>query len=189
MKDYTGHLKVASYNLACCFYGKQVDEICAEIKEINPDIIGIQEVDRDSKRTGPGDQIKMLAERCGYPYYYFSVTLNHKSGGDYGHGILSKFPIKASKVKFFDFQPEEPRNFERHEIDVNGKTLVFYNTHLCLGANENRLKQIKEVFDLMEQDEYAILTGDLNMAPDVFRPHLNQEKFSSRTGLAALLNR
>ncbi len=176
-------LKIATYNINCFLYAKQVEEICQEIKEIDPDIIALQEVDWHSRRSGPANQVKLAAEKCGYPYWYFGIANIHpKYGGLYGHGILSKYPLLTSETRVFAFQPEEPRSFERHELDIDGKKLVLYNTHLCLGANENRLKQIKEIFDLMEKDEYAVLTGDLNMQPEVFTPLLNKEKFTSLNG-------
>ncbi len=175
--DDSKRLKIASFNIKCAWYNKQWDEVCAEIKKIDADVIGIQECDVNTRRSGEGNQMERLAEECGYPYWYFSATLKSYQGGQYGHGIMSKFPITDSKVIFFENQNEELRNVERHEIEINGKKLCFYNTHLA-GIPE----QYDEIQAMMDRDEYAILVGDLNLWCSKLVGHLNTERYLDLNG-------
>ncbi len=175
--DYSKHLKIASFNIKCAWYSSQWDEVCAEIKKINADVIGIQECDVNTKRSGEGNQMEKLAKECGYPYWYFSATLESYQGGQYGHGIMSKYPITDSQVTFFENQHGEIRNVERHEIDVNGKKLCFYNTHLASSP-----EQYDEIQAMMDKDEYPILVGDLNLKCDALIGHMDTDRYITLNG-------
>ena len=62
-------IKVLSYNIHVLNYGKNKEQIVDVIKEIDPDIVGLQEIDMYTDRSivhGPGNQIKWLAEQLGY---------------------------------------------------------------------------------------------------------------------------
>ncbi len=184
--DYTGWLKVISYNVkdftydgGDCKQGAiQYDTIAAQLRASDADIVGLQEIDKGAKRSDYGYQMEIIAEKTGYPYYYFAKTIDLKSGGEYGHGILSKYPITASSVHFFDSQSDEIRNVERHELNVNGTTVVFYNTHL-----NGTTDQFAEIQELMKKDEYAILTGDMNFMPTALDTVLDQTKFTALNGI------
>ncbi len=178
-KDY---ITVASYNVNCFTYSKDWDAITAEIQKVDPDIIGLQEIDVNTQRSGAGNQVKMLAEKLGYDYWYFAPTLEKFQGGQYGHGVVSRYPLENSEHIFFECNPEEKRNYERHEIKIGEKTLAFYNTHLCLGKKQEQAKQLAEITARMEQDEYALLTGDLNIKPDKIINVVNAEKLIALNG-------
>lgn len=166
-------IKVLSYNIHVLNYGKNKEQIVDVIKAIDPDIVGLQEIDMYADRSivhGPGNQIKWLAEQLGYPYYHFSKTCDqrpdapHRHTGEYGHGVLSKFPIKETEVKFFDFQNYEPRNYTRHILDFDGEEIVFYNTHLCCGTWEQTGTEMIEWVERAYQETLpTIMTADLNV--------------------------
>ena len=176
------YITVASYNVNCFTYGKGWDAIVAEIKKVDPDIIGLQELDNNTERSGQGNQAQLLAEKLGYDYWYYAPTLPQFQGGQYGHGVVSKFPIVNSEYLEFDVNPEETRNYERHEIRIGDQTLAFYNTHLCLGKKGEQVEQLAEITARMEQDTYAVLTGDLNLKPDRFTEVINGEKLVMLNG-------
>ncbi len=177
-KLYAGWLKVASYNVQ--HYQSQSQElydIGDEIKSIDPDIIGLQEIDMNMSRSGKEDQMKKMAEYLGYKYYYFGKSIN-SGGGEYGHGILSKYPIISSETIKFEAQHGEERSFEHHVINVNGQALGFYNTHLCLdGTQATQNKQLTEILNMMKKDRYAILTGDMNATPLQLSVSIDDDKF------------
>ena len=60
-------MKIASYNVQCFSYNKQKEEILQVLRTVDADVVGIQEVDWDSARCGPGNQIQMAAEALGSP--------------------------------------------------------------------------------------------------------------------------
>lgn len=166
-------LKIVSYNIKCAWYGKTIDQVAQQLKEVNADIVGLQEVDCNTSRSTGGNQIETIAAKAGYPYYYFAPVIEY--GGDktkqapadlktnaYGHAILSKYPIKNTEIIWPDAQQkdEEVRNFERHEIDVNGKIVAFYNCHLNTTKGSVQYFEIQENY--MAKDKYAICVGDFN---------------------------
>ena len=57
-------IRIATYNIAAGANNFKVDlKLTANaIKKINPDIIALQEVDRNTERSGKIDQIKILSE-------------------------------------------------------------------------------------------------------------------------------
>ncbi len=183
-KKEDGLITICSYNIKCANYSKTWNEVCENIRSVDPDIIGIQEVDSHTSRSGDYDQIEKLAKDLGYEYYYFARTIDY-AGGEYGHGVLSKYPIKESKIVVFDAQKKEERNVERHIIDINGADLVFYNTHLA-GMPE----QYAEIQEMMVADieagKHAVLTGDFNLEPFEFADVFNKEKLTALNGYLTL---
>ncbi len=163
-------LKIASYNIKALLYGEDTAGIIQELRTINADIVGLQEVDKNTNRSQVAGlkvhQVKMLAEALNYPYWAFDKLIDH-SGGEYGMAVLSRYPIIGSSVVQYSNQQstDHVRKYGRHVIAVGGKTLVFYNTHLCVGDTNDSVSklQLKEVVDRMSKDTYAVLTGDLNM--------------------------
>lgn len=168
---YEGWIKLASYNTKSLMHSQDRDGIVEELKEIDADIVGIQEIDSFTSRSGQYDQMKFLAEEAGYPYFTFDKLIDYQ-GGAYGMGILSRYPIKKSEVVQYEAQCEADshvRKYGRHVLDVNGKEVVFYNTHLAIrdGEDETSVPQLTEVLKRMNGDEYALLTGDFNMKAPV----------------------
>ena len=61
-----GYLKVVSYNVQCLSYGKEKEKILRILKELDADIVGLQELDINTKRSGEGNQLQQIAEELGY---------------------------------------------------------------------------------------------------------------------------
>lgn len=173
-------ITVASYNVQCLSYGTQLIAISEEIKNINPDIIGIQELDNYTNRAGNINQLESLALMSGYKYFYFSKAIDY-DGGEYGHGIMSKYPITNFETITFSSQDNENRCFSRVEIEINNKKIMFYNTHLEFGGNIQS-NQIAEIFRLAQQDKYSIITGDMNCTPQTYKDCYNHDQMLSLNG-------
>lgn len=141
-----------------------LDAVAEVIKKENPDLVGLQEVDRFTKRSGNIDEIKVLAEKTGMQFQFFKA-IDH-DGGDYGVAILSKFPIKdAAKVDLPQVVKAEARVLSYATIMLPNKTqLIFANTHLdATRPDSNRVVQMKSILSaLSSKKEAVILVGDLN---------------------------
>ena len=188
--DYTaeGWLTVCSYNVKVLYYDhsndgngspmSKFDAVCEELKKIDADIVGLQELDRFSKRCGVGvDQLEMLAKKLGYNYWYYTKTVP-SSGGEYGHGILSRYPIKKKESNYFadyNIDAPEPRGYSRSEISINGKTLVFYNTHLAGQQGLQMMHITTRMEKDMEKGKYAVLTGDMNHWPKELEGYIDAD--------------
>lgn len=181
-------ITVCSYNVKVLYYDdinnangepmSKFNAVCAELRKINADIVGLQELERFSQISGKDvDQLKVLAEELGYPYYHYTKTIQSSAGGgEYGHGVMSRYPIQSSEIfPFYEFYVDapEPRAFSRHIIEIEGKELAFYNTHLA-GPIPDQFDVItKKMAEDKENGLYAVVTGDMNIDPATLQPKAN----------------
>ena len=157
-------VKAMTYNT---YSGRKqgIDKIAEVIKKENPDIVSLQEIERNTE-INPWDTPRKLSELTGMKYYYFAHALDIPTGGDYGNVILSKYPVseeksfKLSVLKEGDYV----RSFGYVKVAKEGKEFYFATTHLDHKYEDAaRLKQIDEILACVEQlDKPVILGGDLN---------------------------
>ena len=173
-------MKIASYNVQCFSYNKEKEEIFQVLRTVNPDVVGIQEVDWDSARCGPGNQVQIAAEALGYPYWYFAKAIDYK-GGAYGHGVLSRYPILEAETVPYETVGENDhdggRCFARLLLEVEGVPVAFYNTHLTLDR-EGRSKELQQLFARMKQDPCVVLTGDMNAESEEMAAAVDTAQFT-----------
>ncbi len=166
-------LKIMSYNIHHANPPSKVglidlDAIAAVINKEQPDLVGLQEVDRLTKRCGNIDQAKVLAEKTGL-YYQFFKAIDH-DGGEYGLAILSKYPIlSSSKIALPQVMKGEGRIMAAAEITLPNKMkITFANTHLdAQRPDSNRVVQMKAIeANLIAKKGATVLVGDLNSEAD-----------------------
>lgn len=155
-------MRIMSYNIHICKgMDKALDiERTAEvIKRVNPDFVGLQEVDSVAKRSDYVDQAKELGRLTGM-HYFFAPAKEHKSGGLYGVAALVK--EKPISFKYIPLPGEEEvRTFLILEFD----DYLLCNTHFSLrsASRKESIEIIRKA--LAEYGKPAILTGDFNMLP------------------------
>ncbi len=161
--DYSDYMTIASYNIKCLTYGTNDDAVVEVLREIDADIVGLQEIDIATERSGPKNQLEFLAKELNYPYYRFTKAIDYQ-GGEYGTGILSRFPIKD--VQRVAYSAGDDCYYARHILDVDGREVVFYNTHLNIGADwEPAGQQFYELCKTAYTERYpTIITGDFNLS-------------------------
>lgn len=155
-------LKIGSYNIA---NGGYVDHDLARLGEdivaTDLDIVGLQEVDIGTGRVKKQDTMKVLSECTGYKYHCFFKTIDFW-GGDYGLGVLSKYPIVESERIKLSSGWHEQRVLGRVKVDVNGKLVNFFVTHLSYEDEDIRRGQFSQINAVLGQQDNFILTGDFN---------------------------
>lgn len=143
--------------------------IAAVIKQSKADVIALQEVDVNTKRSSNVDdqidQAKKLAELLGMEYY-FSKSISYKEG-EYGNAILSKYPL--SNKRRFDLPHVaggEQRSIALATVTLpDGKTFEFGSTHFDL--NTIRVEQAQFLNDLSTQlNKPLFIGGDFNATQD-----------------------
>lgn len=147
-----------------------LDKIGDIIKNINPDIIGLNEVYNSSDMN----QVQYLAERLGYSYYYFGRSITLKNGTFYGNAIISRYPIAYFKVN--EIPAPEFRALNRHyeartileaTLIIGDLSVKCFVAHFGLSGDERRmatdtlLRLAKE-----NKDMPLIAMGDFNMDDD-----------------------
>ncbi len=142
-----------------------IDAVAREILEVDPDIVLLQEVDRSMLRTGGVDQAAVLAEAVGMDGS-FSTNLVRGSGG-YGTLILSRFEIvQHGRVPLVRSPRSEARGLQWVTVEVDGRALRVYNTHLDATHPDVRLAQARQVAGVLAGDDLpTVLGGDLNAWP------------------------
>ena len=115
-----------------------IDRIGKLINDVQPEVIGLQEVDSVVNRSGNIDILQLLSEQTGM-HATFGYSILH-DGGKYGNGVLSREkPLAVHKISL-------PGASEaRSALVVELSKYVVINTHLSLkkrsGLNLQRLSQ------------------------------------------------
>ena len=156
-------LRVGTYNIK---HGEQVgldmSVLANDIKALNLDVVGLQEVDVGTSRSAGIDEVKEIAEGAGYEYYYFCKAIDYQGGG-YGTAILSRYPIKSfENIPLFTEPGMEGRAVGHAVLDVNGIEVDYYNTHLSYEKTSVTQKQFEQIAELTKDKEYFIITADFN---------------------------
>ena len=146
---------------------KQLDlqRIAEVINREQPDLVGLQEVDRGVTRTEGKDEIAELAKLTRMDFS-FAPNLDFQ-GGQYGVAILSRFLIqKADHQKYQNKRETERRGMLRVEVEVEGRTVNFVTTHLDYQFEDGRLFEAEQLLHLLENvDGPTIVVGDFNDEP------------------------
>ncbi len=143
-----------------------IDAIAAVINKHQPDVVALQEVDVNTRRSGLNEAV-VLAEKTKMNFY-FAKAIDH-DGGDYGVAILSRYSLTGGtthKLPTAAGTNGEPRVLALASIEVNGKKIILACTHLDAQRNDtNRVLQINAITGILQQETNpVILAGDLNAA-------------------------
>lgn len=172
-QDKLESLKVMTYNIHACNPPSQpgiadLDAIANAINEADPDIVLLQEVDKNTGRNGfTGNQSKELGKLTQMNYRFFSAILYMK--GYYGVAVLSKYPLKDSQKYMLPKQSgTEQRVLGTAIVDLPGLDSVMVAcTHLEAKNSSNRIEQVRELVQQLGTTQVpVILGGDLNERPD-----------------------
>ena len=152
-------LKIMTYNIAA---GRSFEfgpdyrpiihaelQYADKIKELAPDICGLNEVDYRLPRSARVKMAKMIGDAAGYESAFApAVTWTNKWGiGTYGNAFLSKHHIKEVEIWPIP-NPEltaEPKNYEPRVIlhalvDMNGRDVDVFVTHVGLSDEEKQTR-------------------------------------------------
>ena len=163
----TFNVKIATFNICKAEFGatkyKDYTKIVAAIKASGADIIGLQEVDYKTKRTGYVDQTAKIAQLAGYSHYKFFRAFDFNEGG-FGVAVLSKYPISNSDQINLPSGTGEQRILARAGIRVNNELINFFVTHLSYNGEPgtNRAQQFTTLANKIANYSNVIVTGDFN---------------------------
>ncbi|HEY8416901.1 MAG TPA: endonuclease/exonuclease/phosphatase family protein [Limnochordales bacterium] len=176
-----GRLRLATYNIHWGLGADGVQSLertAAVLREMDADIVVLNEVDVNWRRSGNVDQAAYLAAAAGYPYTYYSPALRTWASGGlrlslYGNALLSRFPVQDARTVRLPTAPgREPRAVLVARVLVGGEPLTVLGTHLGLNQGE-RLWQTARLKELAAaEDGPVVLLGDFNAHP--WSPELRQ---------------
>lgn len=162
-QDESKDLTLMSYNIRIGIgMDSEVDlsRIGRVINHVNPDIVGLQEVDSMNTRTMV-HQVRELAKMTGMHDIY-APAIPKPGGGKYGIAFLSK--EKPLRFKNIGLPGKEEL---RTVVFVEFEDFVFINTHFSL-TEADRLTSVDIILEEAKKfsDKPVFLSGDLNARPD-----------------------
>ncbi len=140
------------------------------------DLVGLQEVDAGSLRSGFLDQTEYLAQRAGFPHWYKQINRNLGAFAQHSNGLLSRLrPAAISEHRL----PGMPgRGAMLCRFGEGEPQLAVCIVHLALGRRA-RHRQLELVSELVRPYAHVIVMGDMNcqcQAPEM-------QEFVGATGL------
>jgi endonuclease/exonuclease/phosphatase family metal-dependent hydrolase len=126
------------------------------------DLVGLQEVDSGSLRSGFVDQTEYLAHRAGFPYWFQQVNRSLGKFAQHSNGLLSRQRPRRVIEYRLPGLPGRGAIFAHYGHEDG---LVVVIMHLSLGKRA-RLRQMAYISERLQQYQHAIVMGDLNCSCD-----------------------
>ncbi len=127
------------------------------------DIVGLQELDSGSHRTGFINLSEFLAEQARFPYWHHQVNRNLGRLAQHGHALLSR--IQPDAVEEYPLPGLIPgRGALLMRFGHGDEALAVMMVHLALGRGARR-RQLDFVAERLSEFRHAVLMGDMNSEP------------------------
>ncbi len=171
-------------NLNTWDFYERLQKIADILKEINADIVLLQEVDFHSRRSNNIDQSYFLALKAEYPYIakaphwkikFLPDFATHIGPLEHGLAVLSRYPLIDNESRVFKL-PEEapfyvrwlysPHGGQKTVAEIGSTNLTIINLHLEPWAQKTREKTTLKVIHWIEELKGPIVVGgDFNAIP------------------------
>ncbi len=128
------------------------------------DIVGLQEVDGGSLRSGFINQTEYLALRGRFPYWFDQRNRDLGHLGQHSIGLLTRFrPSEITEIKLPGMIPGRGALTVRFGEGENAVLMMI--AHLALGRRA-RMQQLGYLAELISDFRHVMLMGDLNCTSD-----------------------
>lgn len=161
-------IRIATYNIHKCvgidrkFSPERIAEV---LREVDADVIALQEVLCHSNASRRENQARFIAEELKMDFRHGENR--QIKNGLYGNAVLSRLPLKTHENFDISVRKYEPRGCLWTEINLNArKTLQFFNVHLGTSFFERR-RQVHNLFaeHVLDDKRFSgkrIIAGDFN---------------------------
>ena len=137
-------------------------EITGFIKQQNPDVVGLIEVDSGSYRSGKKSQVELIAEELGHFHAYCSkyaadsrwqrIPIYNKQG----NAFLAKDSIRGERFHYFE------RGMKKLVIELELERVTFFLVHLALNYKVRQMQILHLYHMIKETGRPYIVAGDFN---------------------------
>ncbi|WP_020675383.1 endonuclease/exonuclease/phosphatase family protein [Geopsychrobacter electrodiphilus] len=142
---------------------KNLERITVFLRDLEPDLVGLIEVDHGSYRSSGENQAELLAKSLGH-YHSHSIKYEEDSLWRHvpvirnqGNAFLTRYRIRGETFHFFK------SGMKRLVIELELQHVVVYLVHLALGAR-TRHQQLSALYEMIKQtDRPCLVAGDFNM--------------------------
>jgi len=172
------------------FFDKNMEAFLQLLAEIQPDIIGVQEIDFHSQRSHYVNQLETIAKKAGYPYAAKAINWDkrylpfpywppsvHFGRILSGQAVLSRWPILSSERIVLSKLKSKPffynafyldRLIQMAKIKIGSREFIILNVHLDdidRETRENQAKRLLNIYRSYKDDYPVLLMGDFNSVP------------------------
>ncbi len=157
-------LSVASYNVHRCvgadrlYLPRRTAEV---IREIEAQVIGLQEVDSQLPAEAGMAQLDFLAKLTGFPS--LSGPCFQDTHGCFGNALLTTLPVRLFRLIDMTLSGREPRGIIEARLGFDKTELRVLVTHLGKKGRERRF-QVNRLREIIEEDRErrTVILGDFN---------------------------
>jgi endonuclease/exonuclease/phosphatase family metal-dependent hydrolase len=132
-------MRLLSYNIHKGIGGRdrryRLERVIEVIEQENPDLVCLQEVDHNVRRSRFHDQPRMLADYFRSVAHLHQLNVRLKSGG-YGNLILSRWPLAGKHQISLRLGNRRPRGAQMVLVDTPEGQLHLVHWHLGLAERE-----------------------------------------------------
>lgn len=158
-------IALASYNVHSCVgmdRRRKPSRIADVIRELNVDIVALQEVDNQPGDDVESMQLEYLSDVLGMAAVP-GLRMIRKTG-EYGNAVLTRFPIVAVRRHDLSYPLCEPRGALDIHLDIDGQPLRVVAAHLGLRRPERRFQwqRVLEALAAEGNDMPTCILGDMN---------------------------
>lgn len=162
-------LRVATFNVHHCEGADGIVDLArtaGAVAQVGPDVIGLQELDRDMARSGRADQPDNLAQRLGMEMRFFPTLT--RSRGEYGLAIGATARLDDARfVPLPRLGEEEPRGAITATCSGGLKVVV---THLSTDRKARPVQLAALAAIAAGMDGPTVVMGDLNLGSRSLTP-------------------
>lgn len=141
---------------------EHLDEIIKFIEEVDPDVMGLVEVDGGSYRSGRISQVEQISRKLGHFHSYCSKYAEDSRWqhipvfNNQGNAFLAKDTIHGEKYHYFE------KGMKKLVLELELEQVTFFLVHLALGY-KTRQQQLLHLYHMIkETNRPYIVAGDFN---------------------------
>jgi len=157
-------LSIATYNVHSCLGtdGRyDVDRIARVIRDLDADVVALQEVESPNRASGEIDQLSALAAAAGYPVGVDGPTRQCRRG-PFGNAVLTRLPVEAVRRIDLSMPAREARGALDVDLRCGATTVRVVATHFGLRHQERRAQWVRLLDHWSAITTPAVLLGDFN---------------------------
>lgn len=156
---------------------KKEEKIISYLKDNKIDILNLQEVYSKLDKDLSKDIISLNYNMFGKYRFFLKRILNRINEKT---PIITKYKVINNKTYNLPFLPSTlKRVMTKVEVEINGKLVSIYNTHLDYMLDITKKRQLKKILKILQKDNNPIvLTGDFNLKNnnDIFNNFVEEMK-------------
>lgn len=157
-------IKVLQWNIAQG-YGtdgrSNIDRVVDFIVRVRPDVISFNEIMRYSSSSQPQMIADRLRSRTGETWTYHWIQKSGSSSGE-GECVMTRLHIDGVDDHLLSYS----RSVAMARVNVNGRNVSIFSTHLDHTSSSYRLTQVRQLVSwALGQPEQRIVAGDFNWYP------------------------